>query len=510
MWNGFSMRRPNQHQLYTRVENLFVPDSIISSYTAEKRTYRVHRQKYPVLAHVVWPSGRPCLAVNMYLIDSSHRWTGDSVVQAASKLTELVRYCASGREDRVPCGFGDLNDADFFRLADKLCSAVYVDAPSQRLRNNNTVRSILQESISFLLWYQKRLHRDPGRLIGEANDGAAITVVKKYNPHSQKYYWSHRYLPPRESTDPKLPIGGTMIEDIEASIEILEYSESYSERAIRRFSSDTELFKEHLIYLSARRRFVIFMMKTCGLRPGELCGMSVELNELSIRRENPLFVLPTLKRRKLAPPPRDFYITKKQARRAALYFRARIKWMGICERRGLKVAQESIFLSAQPGKLGKAVSKAAIEKEFERLCNHAGFEDQQSCLSMFRHRFITNEVRLHLKEWAMEKSELNKQDYRMLLERVRERTGHGSIDSLWSYIDLAREMDGVWDPVDAALRRVHAAEELNDELRDLRRELRAEGAARGSRVQLLELVMARLTDILSDARNAGLVVTPTR
>lgn len=93
------------------------------------------------------------------------------------------------------------------------------------------------------------------------------------------------------------------------------------------------------------------------------------------------------------------------------------------------------------------VDKAGLAKDFRKLCNLAGYRDQQACFSMFRHRFIT--VLAHLKQWEAEKGRIvGDQDYRSILERVRVKTGHASVDSLWHYIDLAQKMGGVWGNVD--------------------------------------------------------------
>lgn len=76
-------------------------------------------------------------------------------------------------------------------------------------------------------------------------------------------------------------------------------------------------------------------------------------------------------------------------------------------------------------------------------------------MSMYRHRFITNMVALHLEAFlhespGRERQYLLEADYRSILTRVAVFTGHGSPDSLFVYIDWAWEERSVFDQVRAA------------------------------------------------------------
>lgn len=465
------MKRPKKEKLYSKLRDLTIPDSIMEFRGGSSATYRIEYQRTSTAAYMVWPSGKPCLAINMYLLEKSQSLTGESIFTLSSKLSELIRYCAHGRPDRIPCGFDELNDSDIASLIDHLCKEVYVDDVNERLRDNNTVRAIMHAVFDFLLWYQDNL--STGRIIvGARSEGAAVIVKRVLNPHSNRYYLDHRYLPPRESKDPKLPIATSMIEKIEAVIDELEYQDGYSERALRRFGGSLDTAAAYLKYLTARRSFMIFMMRATGLRPGELVRMPVEENNTSVRADKPFLVLPTLKTRRLEPPLRRFPITVKQAIRIRLYLRLRMDWIDFLQTLNItSVDHDSMFLSVEPGRYGKGIGRGALTKDFEQLCRRAGFQDVQACFSMFRHKFITDQISMHLKAFDEQKGMLNKQDYRTLLEKVREKTGHRSVNSLWHYIDLVRDMAGVWEPVDKIQDRIASADHVIYELRNLQRDI---------------------------------------
>jgi hypothetical protein len=474
------MKRYEAKKLYNRIQNLSVPESVYEFGGLGHSTYRVDYQTWPTSVHVTWPSGKPCLAVNMYLLEKCYSSTGDSVVTTAAKLSELIRYCSNGRLDGKPCGFHELKDSDIAQLVKKLCSDTYVGEQNERVRNNNTVRAIMHTVFDFLEWYQDNLLVNGRRLIGARSQGAAIVVKIKQNSHSRRSYIDHRYLPPPVSMDPKLPIDTSMIEAIESKIDDLELRENYCEAALRRFNGDDQYMDNYLAYQSARRNFMIFMMRSTGLRPEEMARMSVANNNKSSRMDKPFLILPTMKRRSLEPPLRNFPITDKQAWRVKIYLRSREKWLAFCANRTSTIIDtDAMFLSVGPGSLGKPVGKGALQKDFRELCILAGFRNQQSCFSMFRHRFITDLVHMHLIAFDGKKGELNKQDYRTLLEKVREKTGHKSIDSLWHYIDLVRGMAGVWDPVNLLIKVTQDAEQLRHELREARKLFR-QGVVGGS------------------------------
>lgn len=118
---------------------------------------------------------------------------------------------------------------------------------------------------------------------------------------------------------------------------------------------------------------------------------------------------------------------------------------------------------------------------------------------MFRHRFITYEVVVHLKEFmsnaGKSRQMMTNADYESILKRVATKTGHGSVQSLWHYIDLAwREID-VWGGVGRAVERLHAADRLHDDLLALKREVDALSSAPASGT-IIKQIADRLAEII--------------
>ena len=479
--------------LYSRLSNLLIPDSIQTTASGNAVNY----QKIRSTAFVNWPDSRPCLAVNMYLLDQGYQWTGDSAITYASEITELVRYCYTRQK-----AFSDLKDGDVFALIQCLRTETK-HRTGTRKRNDNTVRRILNRCLSFLTWYQENLHFSPILLIGDESSGAAIRVKYRKNDRGNLYL-SHRYAPESNPTEPKFPIDLAIIEAINSSIEFLSFRENYHEAVIRKFKGNLLLFDQCIYYLYARRKFMVWVLQRTGLRPSEMAGLSVRENTDAIRKN--VLIIPTMKRRKFLPPPRYFPITEKDSRVMMRYLAARDAWIETCKiyYPNFEVS-DAMFLSVAPANYGSPIYKAALDKDFRALCKHAGHKDSEACFSMFRHRFITWEVFAHLKAWEVEKGRSpTEQDYVSILEKVRMKTGHADPMSLWHYIDLAQDLAGVWINVERAVARLHAADHLTLDLGELRRSLKSSCTQYMANEQIIDMVLERLGEIVGDAISAGI------
>ncbi|USX21724.1 site-specific integrase [Oxalobacteraceae bacterium OTU3REALA1] len=480
--------------LYTALKNIDIPDSV-SVFGGARH---IHFLRIRETAFVRWPCGAPCLPINMYLLDCACEWTGESALTYASQLTVLVRYCYDTKK-----AFGDLADGDISKFVEILTKHGNVHAPNRKTRNNNTVREILQRSLHFLDWYQKHLLRSPFVLLGEESQAAAITCKRARNSRNGETYWQHRYAPQSEATCRKLPIPYSVIEDVEAAVEEIADGKNRSEPCTRRYAADPAFQAAICSYLYDRRLFMIWLMKRTGLRPAEMMGMSLTDNVASLAKR--MLTLYTKKRRRKNDPVRHFPITEKDVRVILRYFDARKRWKYACLKRGVAYdLGDSLFLSTAARNYGADVSISALEKDFGKLCRVAGYEDYRVCFSMFRHRFITDEVRAHLRQWEAQNGALViDQDYRALLERVRVKTGHASVESLWHYIDIAQETEGLWVPIDNAIERDRAYRDIQSELRQVRRDLAGDGTRKLSAADRLKRALSSLDSLTAEAGTGG-------
>lgn len=477
------------------------PMTLPHSGVKHKDGIHVTSQIIPAFPFMYWPSGKPCEPVNMYLLDIAHEVTGDSLRSYAAELSHLVRYCG-----KKPVSIESLTDADIHALSKQLQEEKSRRNPLERARNNNTVRAILSRVIRFLLWYQKDimlLLRTP--LIGEQSVSPQITVKRIKNDKSRatnrriEYYYTHSAMPTPESREPKRPIALPVIEEIQRSINRQSVLVAQSARFVQRYRNDTALLAAQLEYMRARRHFMVWMMMHTGLRPSELVEMSVRDHDKILATHT--LKIPTKKRRKIKAPMRSFPILLNAATVVHRYLIARATYCETLQGGGGEPNPgDSFFLTLD----GKPIKKSSLEKDFERLTEDAGYKDVQACLSMFRHRFITYEVTVHLKEFIENAGKSRRMmtdiDYESILKRVSAKTGHGSVQSLWHYIDLAWEELGVWGSIDKAIARLHAADQLFADLLALQHDIETSGTRQANRKIDLKQITDRLGEIISIAK----------
>lgn len=481
-------------QLFRIIPSMELPVSAVRHDVGTHVTIQI----IPAFPFMYWPSDKPCEPVNMYLIDIAHEVTGDSLKTYAAQLSHLVRYCGMNN-----VGIEHMTDAHLHDLSRQLQEERSRRHPLEPARNNNTVRDILSRTLRFLLWYQGTfiLHlRTP--LIGEQKVSPQITVKRVKNDRSRgrgrqgEYNYTHAAMPNSVSREPKRPIARLIIEDIQRAIYQQSVLEERSERFTRRYANDRDLLRAQLEYIRTRRTFMIWMMMRTGLRPAELVQMSIKDHEDILTTRT--LRIPTKKRRKVTAPMRHLPILLDAATVIYRYQLSRTAYCDAIKRVGIAPNSGSAFFLTLDG---EPIKKTSLEKDFERLAVLAGYRNVQVCLSMFRHRFITYEVTVHLKEF-IEKSGKSRQmmtdiDYESILKRVADKTGHGSVQSLWHYIDLAWEEMGVWACTDKALARLHAFDQLFADGLQLKHKLEASGKRLPKELQPF---LDRLVEILAPAK----------
>lgn len=473
-----------------RTTSLDIPNSSIIG--------KQHLKAFPFM---YWPNGRACELANMYFLDIAHQTTGESLKAYASELTHLIRFCSN---NNIP--IKQLTDSHIFMFSRCLQEEKSTYNLNERARNNNTVRTIIKRAINFLQWYQANLiPATETPLIGEAKVSPQI-IIKRLNKPEPKYgklghYYVHRSMPTPDSREPKRPISLPIIEDIKACIDKLSIMDNQKERFIQRYRNNPDILAARLEYMQGRRKFMVWIMMRTGLRPSEMIEISVKEHEDILHSKR--ILIPTKKRRRAIAPVRSFPITLNDALVFFRYLTARTKYLAVLGRTGQDIAESDALLLTLGG---RSIKKYSIQRDFKHLVEAAGYKDVQACFSMFRHRFITYEVVSHLKEFMSSSGKtaqiMTDTDYESILKRVSVKTGHGSVQSLWHYIDLAwKELD-VWCNVDKAINRLHAADRFSDELMELNYELKTTSALATKKqlLQKIENLTKSFEEILKSAK----------
>ncbi|MBE8589810.1 site-specific integrase [Pseudomonas sp. MAFF 301449] len=415
-----------------------------SSHDPLRGTYTPMISTMPATFAVTWPNGTPCTMIELFLIHkfrlgSSTREDGGSLRAIVSKLIHLIRYCWNTQRD-----FWELDNTDIDKLIVSLMSDSRKNSPLNRARDNNTVRAIIASTVEFLLWIQNEIIVDV-RLIGKG-PGFRIRLKERKifdhrlnTSHIQLVYHS---LPPRDVKEPKRPISSLKRNALWAAVSSMTakpVNPPYWAKN-RDFGSTID------IYLKARRELLLELLEATGARPGELSRLSVSKNEDCDKSHT--LTLVTLKRRRQIE--RIIPLQPSVAIRLTVFIKKhrRIILQAIRASGGNATPLDRVFLSVN----GNATSERVMESEFNRLSKFAGLGNYQCCMSMFRHRFITKQVAIHLEFYlraeAKTREFMTNSDYRTILRKVATVTGHASELSLLHYIDLAWDELGFGNQID--------------------------------------------------------------
>lgn len=462
-------------QLYRSFKNIEVKN-YFSSDVSPKIVYR-NLLNY---ALVDWPNGKPCFLVNEWLHHIAKNSTGDTVGTYAAQISHIIRYCHSSDLD-----FFDLNNDHMYEFAKSLVTETKYNFIKRR--NNNSTRNIIQRTLAFLTWAQFNTTHSAASnftLIGEAHTNPSITITVKINSRTSRKFYEHDCMPPDAVPESeKLPIGDPTISVLENQI-----------GCIARSSTSKDI--HYLNYLYERRLFSVWMFKRFGLRPSELTDCSTLLNSDPLKTKK--IFLPTMKRRKEKPIIRTLTISTSDALRFNRYLVARkefVTWRTASS----DTHPKGLLLTLQL----ETLKTSSLTKEFFRLKNSAGLDDERVCISMFRHRFITREVITALKEFmsisGATRDMLTDSAVYALLKRIATKTGHASPDSLWPYVALAWASMDIWDSIDKAIEALQAADEILQDLNELPHQLKTMNCNNLDEAKLLA------TSIIKKFQQRGLI-----
>ncbi|MGF6531040.1 site-specific recombinase XerD [Paraburkholderia sp. GAS206C] len=385
----------------------------------------------PAILAVHWPDGSPCLVVEMYLLYIADTVTvraidGGTLRAVASALSPLIRFCWERNLE-----FWELDDSSFHNFVCDLS-----DQGGAQGRNRNTERRIIDYCTAFLAWLQEHISTDR-LIVGLRDQGPQIILVAGGKASRQLRY---PFRPEPDPVDRKRPMPRHVRNRLWDTVG------AYHDRDARRHPEWQSRF------CLARRQLALTLFEATGCRPSELSLLRVSENADCVMEK--ALVMQTMKRRRpdcKRSVPVDFGTAIRiqnfiDDERSVLL--KELKSSGLNP-----LPNDRLFLSATSG---NPLDAPSLEREFHRLAVSTDL-DQRACISMFRHRFITNMVKMHIQEFMSKRPDRSSShpsdaDYRLILDRVRSFTGHASVESLFHYIDWAWEEMTSFDHADAAIK----------------------------------------------------------
>jgi len=395
-------------------EQLFrlLPDDALLPDFVDIFSGEVHMLKANKLPFIYWPDSYPCIEANAYMLSLlrrglSRRGRGGTIAEYAKNISPLLRYCHQNKYS-----FTDLTDNSFTHFIRGLQTR---NAFGAQKRKCNEVIKIGRKCIDFLRFIS-RFHNDD-RFIGSKH--CRITIEEREvrikqkkgkNPIVKKY-WSHGSFPDPDPIQKRHPISNDVTQKLK------EEARKVADRGIR-----------------ARHELMIACLEETGGRRTEVTRIKVEDIEAADRQTGsaPLLHLRTAKKGndRDTPVPRTFI---QQA----------IKYI---QRHRRRIIRNTIGTTNDHGYLlishtrGTRLTDDTITTEVSKLCFKAGVSDKPGHPQLFRHAYITQKMKAIILQHDLN----NKDDFRKALLnaeafklQLQQWTGHKSIDSLDTYIDLA-------------------------------------------------------------------------
>lgn len=442
-------------QLYVEYKNCSFP-----------RTAATPFQTSPHFALISWPNGKPCTLINYWLMHLESYTTGKTVKQYCANITPFVRNCYTKRKLLV-----EFDDEDMHALALELIEQI--DTKGERVRQNNQVNTILSTIIEFLIWVQTEgCPADHKNLVGLKGSSPLITIRESKNSYGKTTREHDSFVTANTPIHPKSAMPLKYIQALEDQIFYESDPELFKAGSKHRYNSLRPESLDRQAYLYERRSFTFWLMKRTGLRPSEMALLPLEKNRNPAA--NNILYIPTKKRRTNRLTLRPFKLTDDGALRVMLYLDARQSFVNKLLERGVIISDlGSFFLTENGGSIGEQ----SMSQDFSRIVKRAGLSDVRVCFSMFRHRFITQEILVYIKETFNDKTPnrhmISTPIIKSIEERIRRKTGHKIGDSIWNYLDIAFEAIDLWKSAEDALSQIDQFNDSEDKLQRLRYDQRS-------------------------------------
>lgn len=386
---------------------------------------------------IKWPDGSWCTLANCYMIELNDRGLsrrdGGTLLTYATHISHLIRFCFFEEINLI-----DLTDDQFSEFIAGLCATeVGGTKRSGPMRNTNSVLAIGRCCLEFLSNVGKNLGDES--FVGRAGRIRCDIRETRHGrrPGGPGGRWStklrlhHRSFPTPGPRAKRLPIDSDTISRLRAAV-----CSTTSSSFVRK-----------------RRFLMIKLLEITGGRRSEVASLTVASVRQAAAMDQPMLRLPTHKKRHGASEDRMVPIHKADIRSLTEFID--INRSTVIRRTNRLGCDHGVLLiSAKTGDMLKA---STITKEVSLLRDAAQITEKV-CPHMFRHRFIT---RLFVSLIEAHRCE-NQDDFRRALldvqtlkQKIREWTGHVSLDSLDTYIHLAvDEIDDFKKTYDAAFVRL--------------------------------------------------------
>lgn len=401
-----------------------------------------------------WPNGMPCLMANAYMIhllkrNLSRNNSGGTLRQFAKDISHLIRFCHEGKLD-----FIQMDKDRFTAFIAKLRGERDPVNPEARKRDSNTLIAIGRKCLDFLDFIG-RMSSDERFVVD------TIQAEKKryrfYSRNSkagaiEKYGWYHESF---DTPGPRKNRTAISKNAIQALYE-----------AIPKLSSNN-LSQQSKRFIDRRRTIMIRLLEMTGARIEEIAQIRVQDIEDAIKQKDPKLRLVTLKKQR--PDTRLIPVLHQDMAALKPYIRVN-RVMSIKKTIGVANDHGFLFISDSTG---QPLASKYMSNEIGLLRRTAGITSQ-ACAHMFRHRFITKLFVRLINQYDFEnKDEFRKAllDANTLKQQVQQYTGHGNLDSLDTYIDLAFDEVANLKAVVSAVQLQGAYESFDSNVEILHREL---------------------------------------
>ncbi len=391
-----------------------------------------------------WPDGTVCWPVTVWLVECSkdkfndlnRGKRGGTLTTYASLISALVRYV-----DEINVAFESLTDDNIFDWVERLKKEPDRRSSWSPRRKMVQIGRIVRQALYFLLWYQGYFLQTH-KLIGTSDD-YQIRVSHKEGRGKRSYnftYIHHRAIPKEDVSQEVKPIG-------HGNISLLY---------------DAVVHSTDNIYVRKRRQNTLRLLEAMGGRRIELPNITLE----DIKRAHKTGKLTLWTAKQNGHKTREIPIHRNWLEPISMFIDTHRKRLvkGLIKE-GI-IEKDSGYLLL--GSKGEKISEETITREINRLAKIAGI-NEKVCPHMFRHRFVTIQVAIRLKEYG--KQELPMDVAHTILVKVATLTGHSDPRSLEPYIHLAFAELSDWDTAERVLRLRSGAEALHRQLQTFAQEL---------------------------------------